>query len=74
MGHTVTCLDTDEGKIKSLEAGKIPIYEPYLEEVLTEARPNLTFTSSYSEAIPGSEVVFIAVGTPPTPAGAPNLE
>jgi UDPglucose 6-dehydrogenase len=74
MGHTVTCLDTDEGKIKALEAGKIPIYEPNLEDVLAEARPNLTFTSSYSEAIPGAEVVFIAVGTPPTPSGAPNLE
>ncbi|HMF75474.1 MAG TPA: UDP-glucose/GDP-mannose dehydrogenase family protein [Bryobacteraceae bacterium] len=74
MGHKVTCLDTDEGKIRNLEAGKIPIYEPYLEEVLAESRKNLTFTSSYSEAIPGSEVVFIAVGTPPTPSGAPNLE
>jgi UDPglucose 6-dehydrogenase len=74
MGHSVTCLDTDEGKIQALEAGKIPIYEPFLEEVLAEARVNLKFTSSYSEAIPGAEVVFIAVGTPPTPSGAPNLE
>jgi UDPglucose 6-dehydrogenase len=74
MGHSVSCLDTDETKIKALLAGKIPIYEPYLDELLEEARPNLTFTSSYADAIPGSEVVFIAVGTPPTPSGAPNLE
>jgi len=74
MGHTVSCLDSDEEKIKALREGKIPIYEPYLEEVFHEALASLTFTSSYSEAIPDAEVVFIAVGTPPTPSGAPNLE
>ncbi|MDQ2843364.1 MAG: UDP-glucose/GDP-mannose dehydrogenase family protein, partial [Acidobacteriota bacterium] len=74
IGHSVSCLDTDESKIKALQAGHIPIYEPNLAEVLEEAGPNLTFTTSYSEAIPGADVVFIAVGTPPTPSGAPNLE
>jgi UDPglucose 6-dehydrogenase len=73
-GHTVFCLDTDEAKVKSLQEGGIPIYEPFLKEVLEEARPNLTFTTSYPEAIPHADVVFIAVGTPPTPSGAPNLE
>jgi len=74
MGHSVSCLDSDEAKIKALKDGHIPIYEPYLEELIEEARPNLTFTNSYADAIPGAEVVFIAVGTPPTPSGAPNLE
>ena len=74
IGHQVSCLDTDEAKIKALKDGHIPIYEPSLAELMEEARPNLTFTSSYAEAIPGAEVVFIAVGTPPTPSGAPNLE
>jgi UDPglucose 6-dehydrogenase len=74
IGHEVYCLDTDEAKIQNLRAGKIPIYEPYLEETFEHASENLHFTTSYSEAIPGSEVVFIAVGTPPTPSGAPNLE
>jgi UDPglucose 6-dehydrogenase len=74
IGHQVSCLDTDESKIEALKAGKIPIYEPSLTELLEEARPNLNFTSSYAEAIPQAEVVFIAVGTPPTPSGAPNLE
>jgi UDPglucose 6-dehydrogenase len=74
MGHSVSCLDSDEAKIKALKDGHVPIYEPYLEELIEEARPNLTFTSSYADAIPGAEVVFIAVGTPPTPSGAPNLE
>ncbi len=74
VGHSVSCLDTDESKIDALRAGRIPIYEPNLGELLEEARPNLHFTTSYAEAIPGAEVVFIAVGTPPTPSGAPNLE
>ncbi len=74
IGHSVCCLDTNESKIKELKAGRVPIYEPNLENVLEEARPNLTFTGSYAEAIPGADVVFIAVGTPPTPSGAPNLE
>jgi UDPglucose 6-dehydrogenase len=74
VGHTVSCLDTDESKINALQQGRIPIYEPFLAEIMEEAHGNLNFTSSYSEAIPGADVVFIAVGTPPTPSGAPNLE
>src|SRR5581483_11973452 len=73
-GHSVTCLDSDESKIRTLSQGEIPIFEPNLDELLQEAQPNLKFTSSYSEAIPGADVVFIAVGTPPTVSGAPNLE
>jgi UDPglucose 6-dehydrogenase len=74
MGHSVSCLDTDEAKINALLEGKIPIYEPFLEDVFQEALADLHFTSSYADAIPEAEVVFIAVGTPPTPSGAPNLE
>jgi len=74
IGHSVYCLDTDESKIKALKEGHVPIFEPNLRELLEEAGPNLHFTTSYAEAIPGAEVVFIAVGTPPTPSGAPNLE
>lgn len=74
IGHSVSCLDTDQSKIAALSRGEIPIFEPFLTDLLEEARPNLTFTSSYAEAIPGAEVIFIAVGTPPTPSGAPNLE
>jgi UDPglucose 6-dehydrogenase len=74
VGHSVSCLDSDDSKIEALRAGEIPIYEPNLIDLLEEARPNLRFTNSYAEAIPGAEVVFIAVGTPPTPSGAPNLE
>lgn len=73
-GHSVACLDTDEAKIAALKAGEVPIYEPNMCELLEESQRNLQFTSTYAEAIPGADVVFIAVGTPPTPSGAPNLE
>ena len=74
IGHDVYCLDSDKSKIEALRNGRVPIFEPFLAELLEEARSNLTFTTCYEEAIPGAEVVFIAVGTPPTPSGAPNLE
>ncbi len=73
VGHQVTCLDTDPAKIARLESGKCPIYEPFLEELLAEARPRLRFTTSYEESIPGSQVIFIAVGTPPGEGGSPDL-
>ncbi|MFL6448832.1 MAG: UDP-glucose dehydrogenase family protein [Bryobacteraceae bacterium] len=74
IGHDVWCVDTDKSKVEALRAGKIPIYEPSLAELIEEAGSNLKFTHCYGEAIPGADVVFIAVGTPPTPSGAPNLE
>ena len=74
LGHKVTCLDTDERKVALLEAGKTPIYEPWLTELMTEARVNLRFTTSYAGAIPGAEVIFIAVGTPPMASGSPDLQ
>jgi UDPglucose 6-dehydrogenase len=74
VGHDVYCLDTDASKIDNLRNGQIPIYEPYLSETFEHAAEHLHFTTSYAEAIPEAEVVFIAVGTPPTRSGAPNLE
>ena len=73
LGHQVTCVDPDERKIGALQSGQVPFYEPHLEDLLAEARPNLRFTMDYSEAIPNAQVVFIAVGTPPSPGGAPDL-
>src|SRR4051812_8202733 len=74
IGHDVSCVDTDKSKVDALRAGKVPIFEPSLAELIQEAGSNLKFTDSYAEAIPGADVVFIAVGTPTTPSGAPNLE
>ena len=74
LGHEVDCLDTDASKIEGLRNGCPPIYEPFLSELLDDARDNIRFTTSYREAIPASDVIFIAVGTPPAPDGAPDLK
>ncbi|MFN3321909.1 MAG: UDP-glucose dehydrogenase family protein [Bryobacteraceae bacterium] len=73
LGRKVVCLDTDEAKIQCLRSGKVTIYEPNLESLIEVARPNLTFTTRYEEAVPDADVVFIAVGTPPQPNGSPDL-
>lgn len=74
LGHKVTCADADERKIAMLESGAVPFHEPWLAELLAEARCNLKFTTDYAHAIPGAQVVFIAVGTPPGANGAPDLQ
>ena len=74
-GNTVTCLDIDAGKIARLEAGEVPIYEPGLEELVERnARARrLRFTTDTATAIREAEVVFLAVGTPPSPDGSADL-
>ena len=74
MGHQVTCLDSDEQKIAMLQSGRTPIYEPYLTELLEAAQSNLRFCSDYQSSIPDAEVIFIAVGTPPSADGSPDLK
>jgi UDPglucose 6-dehydrogenase len=73
MGDEVTCLDSNAEKIAALRAGRPPIYEPHLDEMLSDVCSRLRFSTCYEEAIPGAEVVFIAVGTPPLPNGTPDL-
>ncbi|MCA9118122.1 MAG: UDP-glucose/GDP-mannose dehydrogenase family protein, partial [Planctomycetaceae bacterium] len=65
-GNEVTCLDVDQKKIGDLQEGRIPIYEPGLEELVHRNRKSgrLKFTTSYEDAIPQADVVFICVGTP----------
>jgi UDPglucose 6-dehydrogenase len=67
LGHTVTCVDVDEAKIKKLQQGIIPIYEPGLEEIVKKnyQNKNLIFTTSLKEGLQEAEVVLNAVGTPP---------
>jgi len=66
FGTDVCILDTDAGKIAALRAGRIPIYEPGLEALVTEnARDGrLTFTTDLNEAVQSADAVFLAVGTP----------
>jgi UDPglucose 6-dehydrogenase len=73
VGHKVTCLDSDESKIATLRAGQTPIYEPFLTDLLQEAKGNIQFGTDYAEAMQGAEVIFIAVGTPPSANGSPDL-
>src|SRR6266403_4012126 len=75
VGHQVVCVDNDEAKVKTLKAGGIPIYEPGLEELVKKntAAGRLSFTTSTAEGVEKSEVVFIAVPTPPQPDGAVDL-
>jgi UDPglucose 6-dehydrogenase len=74
LGHKVTCADADARKIATLEEGAVPFHEPWLVELLAESRCNLKFTTEYAHAIPGAQVVFIAVGTPPGENGGPDLK
>ncbi len=66
FGHTVICVDKDESKIERLKNGEIPIFEPGLEELLKRQidAGRIQFTTDITEAVKGSEAVFIAVGTP----------
>ncbi len=75
FGMQVTCADIDEQKIRQLQAGKIPIYEPGLEELIHRGREQkrLTFTHELGKSIHDSLVVFVTVGTEPRSDGHANL-
>jgi UDPglucose 6-dehydrogenase len=74
-GNHVTCVDVDERKIATLNAGGIPIYEPGLEELVRRnaKEKRLDFTMSVAGAMDGADVAFIAVGTPPGETGEADL-
>jgi len=74
-GNDVVCADVDSTKIERLRQNDIPIYEPGLEDFVrrNQTQGRLTFTTDVAAAIAGSEVVFIAVGTPPDEDGSADL-
>jgi UDPglucose 6-dehydrogenase len=73
-GTHVVCVDVDERKLKKLEAGDVPFFEPRLSELVKRNWPErLTFTSKLAEALRGSKAAFIAVGTPPQEDGSADL-
>ncbi len=76
LGHQVIGLDVSQEKIESLNNGIMPIFEPGLEEVVKRNMQSgrLTFTTSYAEAIPGAELISIAVGTPSAADGSVDLQ
>jgi UDPglucose 6-dehydrogenase len=75
LGHDLTCLDIDESKVVSLNQGVVPFHEPGLQELIEKVREigRIRFTSDYSEALPQSEVVFVAVDTPSALHGQADL-
>jgi UDPglucose 6-dehydrogenase len=75
-GVNVTCVDVDEQKIQKLKDGEIPIYEPGLESIIKRnvEKKRLSFTTDIKEGINDSEVIFIAVGTPPGEDGSADLK
>ncbi len=75
IGHRVICVDNNAEKVKLLRAGGIPIYEPGLEDLVARnvAARRLSFSDTVAEGVNQSEVVFIAVPTPPLPDGSVDL-
>lgn len=75
MGVNVTCVDIDENKISALQNGKIPIYEPGLEEMVirNQKEGRLDFTTQLASCINNVDIVFSAVGTPPDEDGSADL-
>jgi len=75
-GNIVICVDKDESKVATLKSGKMTIYEPGLEEIVRRNRgeERLSFTTDLPSAVRASEIIFIAVGTPPGEDGSADLQ
>lgn len=75
LGNQVICVDKDQGKIDTLNSGSIPIYEPGLKELAAANRlaGKLSFTTDLPGAVHQSDIIILAVGTPPLPSGEANL-
>ena len=74
-GNDVVCVDVDERKIRGLRRGRVPIYEPGLDELVqrNQTKKRLIFTTALPRAARGAEVIFIAVGTPPGEDGSADV-
>jgi UDPglucose 6-dehydrogenase len=75
LGNKVICVDNNEEKIKILKSGGVPIYEPGLKEMIERnvSKNRLSFTTSIEEGVEVSDIIFIAVNTPPLPDGSADL-
>ncbi|MHA7628120.1 UDP-glucose dehydrogenase family protein [Corallococcus sp. M7] len=75
-GNDVACVDIDERKIRMLQDGQVPIYEPGLEELIKKnvKEKRLTFTTNLAEGVQNAQAVFIAVGTPEGESGEADLQ
>ena len=75
VGHHVICVDNNVSKVEALKKGKMPIYEPELEELILSnvSAGRLHFTTDLNEAVAKSDIIFIAVPTPPHEDGSVDL-
>lgn len=75
LGNNVICLDIDKNRIRLLKEAEVPFYEPGLEGLIEKniSKDNLSFTTSYEEALSNSDVVFLCVGTPEDKSGRADL-
>jgi UDPglucose 6-dehydrogenase len=75
-GNTVVCVDKDEAKVRMLRRGRVPIYEPGLTELVkrNSGEGRLSFTTQLARTVKGSEIIFIAVGTPQGEDGSADLQ
>ncbi|HJN44833.1 MAG: UDP-glucose 6-dehydrogenase [Acidobacteria bacterium] len=75
-GNDVVCVDIDERKIRGLRRGRVPIYEPGLEELVrrNQDEKRLVFSTALARSARGAEVIFIAVGTPPDEDGSADMQ
>jgi UDPglucose 6-dehydrogenase len=75
-GNDVVCVDNDQGKVRTLRRGKMPFYEPGLEELVRRNRQEgrLTFSATLAKAVREAAIIFIAVGTPPGEDGSADLQ
>jgi UDPglucose 6-dehydrogenase len=74
-GNDVVCIDKDAAKVRALQRGRVPIYEPGLEELVRRNRSEkrLTFTTDLPKGVRSSQIIFIAVGTPTGEDGSADL-
>ncbi|WP_084709315.1 UDP-glucose dehydrogenase family protein [Rubrobacter aplysinae] len=73
LGHRVTFVDRDAGRVEGLSAGVIPVHEPHLGDIIRTYRDRISFTTSLAEAVPGCEMLFVAVDTPQGEGGSADL-
>src|SRR3954468_9312055 len=73
LGNEVYCIDIDAGKIEGLKQGRIPIWEPGLEELVARHRDRIKFSTDLRDALANTRLLFVAGGTPPTYSGDADL-
>src|ERR1041384_865863 len=73
LGNEVYCIDIDSEKIEGLNNGRIPIWEPGLEELVAKHRDRMHFSTDIGDALANARLLFVAVGTPPTYSGDADL-